>query len=507
MRILTKSQTVRAEQLGEERGLPLLRMMENAGSAAAKYIRDHYELAGKPIVVLAGRSGNAGDGFVAARKLFEHGFQVSVVLCQGAPTSQNATEMLNRIAVSDISVFDWQEDKILAENTLKNAQIVIDALFGHGFHPPMSDNMAAVLTMANELPALRIAFDLPSGTSCDSGVVEGVCFHAHTTLSFISLKPLHVLYPACEFCGDTVVLPIGLVPELLDEAGCHMQTVSDDFVHSALPNRHPNSHKGTYGKLLCAVSSVTMPGAGVLCAKAALRSGVGLVRMAIPKSAYPAISSQITEPVYAFLPENQSGTLHASAAEILINLCKDSSAMLIGCGLGLNDDTKSVVHTLLQSVKIPIVLDADGINAISTHIHSVTDANMILTPHPAEMARLTGLSVTDIESDRLNVSRRFSRETGAVLVLKGANTVVAAPDGSLYMVTQGNPGMATGGSGDVLAGIIASLAAQGLSPKNAAMCGVYLHANAGDAAAKRFSQAAMLPSDIISCLPEVFLAL
>ena len=285
--------------------------------------------------------------------------------------------------------------------------------------------------------------------------------------------------------------------------------ITADRVALCFSPRQAESHKGTYGNLLTVCGSYGMAGAALLCARAALRSGVGLLTAAIPSSVYPLMAGVLPEAVYLPLPQTADGRLSSAARPDLLQRAARADAIVIGCGLGKGEDTQELVRELLRRHTCPLVLDADGINAISAHtlVEETGAAPRILTPHPLEFARLSGIPIETVQRDRTDVARRFADTYGVILVLKGHHTVVAAPGRMPLINPTGNAGMATGGSGDVLAGIIGSLAAQGMDAYDAAVCGVYLHGAAGDAAAQRLSQHAMLPSDMIDELCHLFLKL
>lgn len=279
-----------------------------------------------------------------------------------------------------------------------------------------------------------------------------------------------------------------------------------EYVASHLPPRVADSHKGTYGTLLTVCGSYGMAGAALLCARGALRSGVGLLRAAVPQSVYPLLVDALPEAVFHAVSE-QDGCFSADAIPALTDALATADAVVMGCGMGRGEGQTAVVRHILTHSPVPVILDADGINAVSAHIlaEEARSAPLILTPHPGEMARLTGLSTAEVQANRQAVACRLARETGAVVVLKGHCTLIASPDGTVMENPTGNPGMATGGSGDVLAGIIGSLVAQGLGPYEAAVCGVYLHGGAGDLAAAKRSQHGMLPTDLIEELGSLFL--
>lgn len=279
-----------------------------------------------------------------------------------------------------------------------------------------------------------------------------------------------------------------------------------EYVAQHIRPREADSHKGTYGTLLTVCGSYGMAGAALLCARGALRSGVGLLRAAVPQSVYPLLVEAIPEAVFHPVAE-QDGCFSADAVSALTEALATADAVAVGCGMGRGEGQRLVVRHILSHSTVPVILDADGINAVTPHIleEETRTAPLILTPHPGEMARLMGLSVAEVQADRVAVACRLARQTGAVVVLKGHHTIIAAPDGTVMENPTGNSGMATGGSGDVLAGIVGSLVAQGLSPYEAAVCGVYLHGMAGDLAAAKHSQHGMLPTDLIEELGSLFL--
>lgn len=278
------------------------------------------------------------------------------------------------------------------------------------------------------------------------------------------------------------------------------------LIKSIFPKRNPVSHKGSYGKLLIVAGCDRYRGAAALCTEAALRSGAGVITLASVPSVIDAVSAKLYEPVYYPLPQNKAGTLSHTALPLLLEQAEKSSALLIGCGLGQNPDISSTVETLLKTISCPLILDADGLNAIADRINILRTAKsrIILTPHLGEMSRLCGKNISELQADPIEAARSFATEYRVVVVLKDADTVVAAPNVKIYLNTTGNAGMARGGSGDVLAGIIAAFVCQGLSPEQAAFCGVYLHGAAGDLTAGKSSILGMLPSDMIRVLPELY---
>lgn len=493
----------------EEEGFDYCRLMENAGAAAARVIRSRYEVEGLPVTVLCGAGNNGGDGFVIARKLLEEGADVRVILTSGPPATPQATEMLSRIVPRLIQPIELADEPYLAADAVSSAGLIVDAVYGIGFHGSLPDGLRSLFRLAGSQPAPRVAVDIPSGLDADTGAADEDTLPADVTVTFSAAKPGLLTAAASPLCGQVEVAGIGIGDGLLDRYASDQTLIDDKMVKACFSTREEDTHKGTYGRLLMVCGSYGMAGAAMMAASAALRCGVGLAALALPRSIYPIAAARLCEPVFIPLPETGEGRVALSARPILRREAARSSALLIGCGLGSGDEAAGVVADLLGSAACPIVLDADGINAAAGHIDIKKTAcsPLILTPHPGEMARLTGLTVEQVQRDRLRTASRFAVETGAVVVLKGHHTVIAAPGRSALVNLTGNPGMATGGSGDVLAGMIASFAAQGMEPVKAAMCGVYLHGLAGDRAAARLSQHAMLPTDLLEELGGLFLNL
>ncbi len=499
MFIFYKEQIKTIEANAENSGFSSSRMMENAGSAAAKIIEEKLDISSKKIVIVAGKGNNGGDGFVVARKFFEAGRDVTIVLADGVSATASAQEMLSKLTHYPIRIYEPSDLEV--SSLLKSADIIIDAIFGIGFSGEIAPSIAGLIYEMNHSSAFRIALDLPSGAECDTGRVSSVCFNADITISFIAIKPCHLLYPSADYCGKLIKAGIGLPAQIVNSVSSNNIIIEETFVKSKLPKRAKNSHKGSYGTALFLCGSYGMSGAAYFSAKAALRSGLGLSKIMLPESIYPIVASYLPESVY--LPYGEEAK---SAIVALENNSQKVDCIVAGCGLGRSQLSQKLVNNLLESNKIPLVLDADGINIASQNIELLLNskAQMVLTPHPAEMARLMNTTTDYIQNNRFKAARVFARESGKIVILKGSNSVIGLPDGRLYVCTKGNPGMATGGSGDVLAGIVGSLIAQGFSPEDAAICGTWFHAAAGDIAAMENSMIAMLPSDIIDSIPLLF---
>lgn len=507
MKILTAADMRQVEAAAVADGLDYLRLMENAGSAAARIIRSRYELRGRTAVVLCGRGNNGGDGFVIARKLFEQGAEVTVALLCGAPASPDAREMFSRIEGTAVSICNLETEPYVVAAAVRDAVLIVDAVYGIGFHGRLPDHLRTLFRLVNSLPAPIAAVDVPSGFHCDTGEADEDTLRAACTITFTTMKPGLLQPAAADYCGAVEIAQIGIDPQIVDRVSAPLTIIDRDMVSACFPPREADSHKGTYGHVLAVCGSVGMAGAALLAAKAALRCGAGLVTAALPRTIYPIVGGALAEALCLPLPETAAGTLALRARGPLRQALTGADALLLGCGLGRGEETGAVVADLLAQADCPIVLDADGINHAAGHIdiQKTVHAPLVMTPHPGEMARLLGLSIPEVQADRAGLARRYAEEQSVVLVLKGHHTLIAAPGEPLLLNLGGNPGMATGGSGDVLAGMIAAFLAQGMAPYQAAMCGVYLHAAAGDAAAARLSQHAMLPSDMIGELGGLFL--
>jgi NAD(P)H-hydrate epimerase len=487
----------KAEQNAERNGLSYARMMDNAGSAAARWIEKHFLL--KPtdkVTVLCGSGNNGGDGFVVARRLAQKGLSVSVVLACGQPTSVTAKEMLSRLAPLSVLVVDGKNDSSFARQLLTERALIVDGIFGTGFHGELPAVPRNLLEYVSRLQKTVIALDLPSGVCADSGEVALGTPRCAATVSFHSYKYAHVLYPARAMCGRVHVSDIGIeqeiqsVPFVLDKK----------YIAPLLEREQGDTHKGTFGKAALVVGSEGMAGAAQFAVGACLRCGVGLAFPVVPTTIYPLVSSAAPEGVYRLYNSNGSPSQIPS-------LCMDSTALLLGCGLGNTPFTKSVCYELLQSYPAPLVLDADGINSLASHIDVLRTrkGHTVLTPHLGEMARLLKKDVAYVKANLLSVASRFASEYGVVLVLKSATTVIASPDGRVAVNITGNDGLSKGGSGDVLAGMIVSFCAQGLNPFDAACAGVWLHGRAGELTATKKSRRGMLPTDLVETLPSLFL--
>lgn len=511
MFVVTSNQMYQAECNAVKRGTTFPKLMEDAGIACADIIIKNYCIGRqKPakVLVICGKGKNGGDGFVAARRLWEQGCSVTVMLACGEPKAKDAADNYVLLESAAIECFEYKDDLPLYRDLINRSDIIVDAVFGTGFSGKLDPALTRLAKAVNASPAKVAAIDVPSGANCDSASIEGAVFRADLTVAISAYKPIHIMKPCCTVCGRVTVADIGIREEdfgKLDSVACLTCDARD--IQKMLPKRKPVSNKGTYGHALCVCGSMRMTGAACLAAGGAMRSGAGLVTLAFPQSAYAGIAPKLTEPLLLPLDSNFDGTFSFNALGDIFDASKRATAVLLGCGMGFNKDTTRLTLNFIKEIKKPVIIDADGINALSTNIDILKEAQapIILTPHPGEMSRLCGKSIAEIVANPIAAAYEFSKEYGVTLVLKGANTIVCGCDPMrIYVNPTGNAGLAKGGSGDLLAGMMISLLAQGMKPFDAAVCAVYLHGLCADSVAEKTSMRGMLPSDVMNYLPEFF---
>lgn len=508
MLIYTCEQMRVIEENADVSGLSYIQMMENAGNACADKIHSVVNGMGgaaRSVAILCGAGKNGGDGYVIARNLSDRGYSVRLVLVDGFPTAYESKMMYSYLEDKPVLVSDLNENYDSCVTACMSSTAIVDCVFGIGFHGQLSELIAKFFTDISKSRAKKFAVDIPSGLEGNSGRVNGVYFKADYTLAITCYKPVHILKPSSECCGIVSLIDIGISEECYGAVTDVMYSAEQSEIARFFKPRGSDTNKSDYGRLLSICGSRNMQGAAVMAAEAAVNSGVGIVTCAFPDAAYAAIAGKLTEPLTIPMRSTQDGFLSANNINELIKLTERADAVLMGCGLGFNEDTVRIVSDMLMNTKKPVILDADGINAVSVNINILkeTSAPLILTPHPGEMSRLTGLRIEEIQQNRVQVAKDFAREYGCILVLKGANTVVAGPTGSVYINRTGNAGMATGGSGDVLAGIISSFVCQSMSLQSATIAGVYVHGLCGDAVRKKYSMHGVTPTKMINELAEV----
>lgn len=494
MVVLTAEQTRAAEVAAMQNGLSALQLMENAGQAAAKVIAEHYEVLKKNVVVLAGKGNNGGDGFVVARCLKGLGAAVTVVLVQGPPVTKSAQHMAALLGNS--SVLNFKTQTSAAHLAMKQADLFIDAIFGIGFHGLADETVTEVIHAMEKAKAPTVALDLPSGLQCDSGALPEVAVRAKLTITFIGYKPCHLAFPAAQCCGRVVCNEIGINGAALKSQTAQVLTPEQAFLQ--LPPILKNAHKGSKGRVLIFAGSYKMPGAAFFSAMAAMRAGAGLVCLAVEEKAYPLIMPLVPEAVFEPY-ENWT-------PEKLFSLLKTASAVVVGPGLPPSPQVENLVQLLLQLSTVPVVVDAGGLTVLANHLSWLAHAKapVILTPHPGEMSRLCGQSVAKLEKNRLKTAVDFAQQNKVILLLKGAYTVITAPQKQPFVNCTGNSGLATAGSGDVLSGMLGAFLAGGMEPFNAAAAVACLHGAAAEQALPVEPARGLIARDLIEALPAVF---
>lgn len=502
-------------------GIPGIVLMETAGSAIVGAIKQHYPTVQR-IGILVGKGNNGGDGLVIARQLAHTGHDVHIFLVSPVD-SFTGEAALNLQIVKNLGlrieeiVSDAKPDseRSTALNGIVGCELLIDAIFGTGLRGAVRDPIATIIDTINRCSTPILSVDLPSGLDADTGNPLGTCVQADRTVTIGLPKRGLLVYPGAELAGKLEVVDIGFPKQVINSQDSKINRTTAVEASEWIPQRPSASHKGTYGRVLVVAGSTGMTGAAALASEAALRAGAGLVTLAIPKSLNPILEGLLPEVMTLPLSETEAGSLSVAAAAAILEFAeKTKSVLAIGPGISQHPDTVALVHQLArenQGHKLGgrMVIDADGLNAIAQNreIMSFLDRETVLTPHPGEMARLTNTSVSILEEDRIRTAQTYASEHGVTLVFKGAPTVISAANGDVWINSTGNPGMGTGGMGDVLTGIIAGLMAQGLSGERAAALAVYIHGLAGDTVSERLGMHGLIASDVLKAVPEAISSL
>jgi len=518
LKVVTAAQMTAIEQESERQGVSADTLMETAGLAVAQYARQRLGgAAAARVVILVGPGNNGADGLVAGRRLRRWGAEVTACLLTRRPEVDPKLESARDHGVVVLDLASGQGmaayDRILARSHL-----VIDAILGTGRSRPLEGVAREALLRVAEVrqgnggPPL-LALDLPTGLDADAGVVDAATPAMDATLALGFPKCGLLAFPGAERVGELVTLDIGL-PDGLGQDDIGLELLTPEWVASQLPPRPLDSHKGTYGHALVVAGSRHYVGAAWLASQASVRTGAGLTTLASPQGVYPIAAAKGAEAIHLPLPEDDSGRIAPLAAAVIRQSERRFTAALAGCGMGWSEGTTEFLRLLLTEAQgrlagLPILIDADGLNNLSAIENWPAKVNgpLVLTPHPGEMSTLTGLPVAEIQADREEVAREWAGRWGATLVLKGAHTVIASPGEPVRIAPFANPGLATGGTGDVLSGVIVSLLAQGLPPSVAAAAGVYLHAAAGQSVTDRIGQTGLAASDLLDSLPPTIAAL
>lgn len=491
----------------QQYGIPSIVLMENAGIAVFEEIMKSLEhLQNRKVAVICGRGNNGGDGFVAARHLMQHGIEVKVYIA-GNPSviggdAKTNFEIINRLEMP-IEILSSKEKINLLAEEIQQYSLIVDAIFGIGLDRNVDDFITAVIETINKSQKMVISVDIPSGINAMNGQISRAAVEAEKTVVFQLPKVGNINYPGAAYTGEMLVKHIGIPQKAIQEIEPEAYLVTREWVQKILPKRNLDSHKGIYGSVYIVAGSTGMTGAAMLTCEAVLRSGAGLVKIAIPQSLNNIMEIRLTEAITVPLPELKKGVVGISDIDKIIKTIGRSNAIAVGPGSGQSRELEEVLRNLFENSEVPIVLDADALNSLSHRIELLNflKGPAVLTPHTGEMSRLTQITVEDIERNRIEVARDFAQKWKVILVLKGARTVIASPSGKVYVNKTGNPGMATAGSGDVLTGIITGFIAQGIEPVNAAIAACYIHGLAGDKAAEKIGEYGMMAGDIVSHLP------
>lgn len=496
MKLVTSDQMRTLEKIAiEEYAIPGIILMENAAIRFCDELEKHINLQNKNICIFCGKGNNGGDGFAIARHLVNGGYCVS---CITSFDINNAKNLLTDDAYINFSTVQKMGISI-CNNTedINKYDVIIDALLGTGISGCPREAETNLIEQINKSNAFVVSVDIPSGANASNGEVLGACVCADMTITFCFAKVGHFLYPAKEHVGKLSVVPISVPNNVLCDFESGINTLSGE-IFDFLPKRHDNSHKGTFGKVLAVCGSIGMSGAAMLSVSAVLKSGAGMVTA--------ATSDDVIKNIVLNTPEAMTLSLDTERYEKnLLSALEKNDVLLLGCGMGRREKAKEITGLLAISSEKPMIIDADGINNLSVNINILNrkKAPLILTPHTVEFSRLTGYDPKYIEENRYNLALEFAKKYDVILVLKGADTIVASPDGAVYISPISNSGLATAGSGDVLSGIIAGFLAQGAKPYYAAACGVYTHSLAGEFAKKELGERSMTANDIIANIPKV----
>jgi NAD(P)H-hydrate epimerase len=537
LKVVTAEEMQQIDRITIERyGIAGAILMERAGLAVVSKINEIYfqdtdnpvgaihelplqKRGNLKIIILCGGGNNGGDGLVAARILHNQGRNVEVYLAAN-PKDLKGDAKINYNAAKKFGVKVLPVQRFLTDPLPLTHYpcLIVDALLGTGLNKDVRRPLSEVINKINELSLPVISIDIPSGISSDTGQIMGCAVKAKITVTFGLPKRGHYLYPGAEYSGKLHMEDIGFPKRLTKSEKIKVNLPQKEDIVSLVPERPKYSHKGTYGHVLLIAGSKGKTGAALLAAKACLRTGAGLVTIGVPESLVSSLQSRVTEEMLLPLADKGNGTLSLRSSDAILRfLKKQASVLAIGPGLSADGEISELVCRLISNSNIPIVIDADGLNAIAgrTGVLKKCKAPVILTPHAGEMARLLQRSAisgqrsekklrTIIEHDRIGTALSFSKKTGTYLVLKGVPTVIASPDGSAFINSTGNPGMATAGIGDVLTGMISSFLAQRISPQNASILGVYLHGLAGDIAAQKKGEHSLVSTDLINSISAVF---
>lgn len=510
---LVTSESMRAidSECMDNLGIPGLKLMENAGVGTVRFIERRLGIAdGTKVTVVCGKGNNGGDGFVIARELKSRRAAVGIYLAgRREDVSGDARANLDRL--SRDAVIELTDGRSVAKlvEAMTKSDLVVDAVFGTGFQGVPRGLSGTVIDQINLCGRPVLAVDVPSGLNATTGVAEGECVRATWTCTMGLPKRGFYLHPGRTYVGEVHVVDIGVPPKAVEAMGLRENVLTLNEAAKLLPERFEGAHKGTFGRIVVLAGSVGYTGAAALTSESALRSGAGLVTLGAPASLNDVLEVKLTEVITRPLPETESRALSLEALPAAREMLAAADAVALGPGLSRDPSTQEFVRALVSEIDIPCVVDADGLNALSPEAVGGRSGNapLVVTPHPGEMSRLAGRAVDDVQRAREDIAGEVAAKARATVVLKGPATVTADPNGEVFVNPTGNSGLASGGTGDVLTGIVAALLGRGLSGIEAGALGAFLHGMAGDVAAEEIGGVSMIAGDVLDRLPRVFLRL
>ncbi|MGM0471134.1 MAG: NAD(P)H-hydrate dehydratase [Bacillota bacterium] len=510
MKVVTAQEMQQLDQLAiEEYGISGLVLMENAGQAIVRKATEVLDDQLSPkVVIVAGTGNNGGDGFVVARLLNNLGWEVEVFLIGSEEAVSGDAEInLNILSKLDIAVQELESQEQFHDlvQAMEAADLVVDGILGTGIKGELRGILPQIIDLINDDQTPVLAIDIPSGLNADNGRLHGRAVEANWTVTFGLPKIGLLLYPGCEHAGKLEIADISLPQLAVDNQEFKRKLITNELAQDLLPYRQRCGHKGTFGRVVVIAGSEGMTGAAKLSSLATLKSGAGLVTLGLPRSLNSILEEKLTEVMTKPLPETRKSCLSLNALSGIKKLSQPADVMAIGPGLSQGEEMTYILHDILTEIQIPLIIDADGLNAIQDlDLLRDREEATVLTPHPGELARLINRPIAEIEQNRVEIAQEVAVDLGVTVVLKGATTVVATADGQTYINSTGNSGLASAGSGDVLTGIITGLIGQGLDDWQAAVLGVYLHGLAADIKLESETVHTLIASDIIAGLPQAF---
>ena len=513
MYVLTAKEMRRMDEMTIETfGLPGRVLMENAGRGATRVILESFpDIYAGDVAVVAGSGNNGGDGFVIARYLVQAGVNVTVyLLAERKKVRGEALANLELLSALDVEVVELPDENAFVRHKadMGRNNLWVDALLGTGLADMVKGYFQSVIGYINNHPSPVFAVDIPSGLSSETGTPCGAAIRADVTATFAFAKIGHILMPGAGFTGRLHIIDIGIPPFVVEHVGPRQHLSRMTEIRTSMKSRALQAHKGTTGHLAVAAGSPGKTGAAAMTAMSAMRCGAGLVTMAVPKSINTAVESLACEAMSAPMDDNGEGILTNAMLNDILAILEEKRCLAVGPGIGTDGRTRKLVENLVSRSPVPLVIDADGLNCIAPNPEILKEkkADAVLTPHPGEMARLTGLDTGQVQKDRVGCAREFAQSFQVHVILKGARTVIALPDGRVHVNPTGNPGMASGGMGDVLTGMIAGFIAQGYTTRAALRIAVYLHGAAADVLCRQRAPYGYLATDVMNQIPDTIRA-